>query len=90
MNEQDKMDLALKNNRKEQYRKQKTANAISKTYSLSKEIGILGDSVEYLFDIVSQLHAGVAVDPAFVEWRSKVAEIKETIGKDIAEKEKKQ
>lgn len=83
MNEQDKMDLVLKNDCKEKYRKQQTAKAISKAYSLSKEIGILGDAVEYLFNIVSQLHAGVTVDPAFVEWRSKVAEIKEAIKKDF-------
>ena len=85
MNEKTKISLSLKNNRMEEYRKQNTANAIGKAYSLSKEIGILGDAVEYLFEVVSQLHEGVTVDPAFVEWRSKVAEIKEAISKEITE-----
>lgn len=85
MNEQDKMDLVLKNKRGEKYRKQKTAKAIGEVYSLSKEIGILGDAVEYLFELVSQLHEGVTVDPAFLEWRSKVAEIKEAIKRDFAQ-----
>lgn len=89
MNEKTKIDLANKNNRKEQYRKQKTAKAIGDIYSPSKEIGLLGDAVEYLFELVSQLHEGVTIDPAFTEWRSKVTEIKEAISKDIAEKENK-
>lgn len=79
MNEQDKIDLALKNERGEKYRKQKTAEAIGEVYPLSKEIGLLGDAVEYLFERFSQLHEDVAIDPAFVEWRSKVAEIKEAV-----------
>ena len=83
MNEQDKIDLVLKNKRGEKYRKQKTAKAIGEVYALSKEIGILGDAVEYLFERFSQLHEDVAIDPAFVEWRSKVAEIKAAIKKDF-------
>ena len=83
MNEQDKIDLALKNERGEKYRKQKTAEAIGEVYHLSKEIGLLGDAVEYLFERFSQLHEDVTVDPAFIEWRSKVAEIKEAIEKDF-------
>ena len=37
MNEQDKMDLVLKNKRGEKYRKQKTAEAIGEIYPLSKD-----------------------------------------------------
>ena len=80
MNEKIKLDLVLKNECQEKYRKQETASAISKAYSLSKEIGILGDAVEHLFN-----SKGVTAPPAFVEWRSKVAEIKEAISKGIAE-----
>lgn len=88
MNEQDKMDLVLKNKRGEKYRKQQTAKAIGEVYPLSKEIGLLGDAVEYLFERFSQLHEDVAIDPAFLEWRSKVAEIKEAIKRDFTEGEK--
>lgn len=87
MDEKTKIKLALKNGCKDRMRKQKTAAAIADVYSPSREIGILGDAVEYLFELVSNLHEGVAIDPAFIEWRSKVAEIKEAIGKDISDKE---
>lgn len=83
MDEKTKIDLANKNNRKEKYRKQKTAKKIGKYYSLSKEIGIIGDAVEYLFELVSQLHAGVEIDPAFTAWRKKVADIKQLVTEEI-------
>lgn len=84
MNEKTKIALAKKNNREEMFRKQKTAKEISKYYSLSKEIGIIGDAVEYLFELVSQLHEGVTIDPAFIDWRNKVADIKQSITEEIS------
>lgn len=83
MTEQMKLKLIRMNGFQENYRKQETAAQISKEYSLSKEIGILGDAVEYLFELVSTLHEDVKVDPAFIEWRTRVNEIKEKIKEDI-------
>lgn len=88
MNEKTKIDLAKKNSREEKYRKQKTAKEISKYYSLSKEIGIIGDAVEYLFELVSQLHEGVTIDPAFIDWRNTVADIKQSITDKISKIQK--
>ena len=83
MTEQTKNQLAIANGLGEERRKELTAQEIGKYYSLSKEIGILGDAVEYLFELVSQLHEGVNVDPAFTAWRSTIAEIKQGITEEI-------
>ena len=79
MDEKTKIDLVNKNNRKEQYRKQKTAQEVGKLYALSKEIGILGDAVEYQFGLFARFCPDVEIDPAFTDWRNKVYEIKEKI-----------
>ena len=88
MNEKSEIKLAIKNGRKEAYRKQKTAKEISEIYVLSKEVGLLGDAVEYLFELVSQLHEGVTIDPAFRDWRNKVADIKQSITEEISKIQK--
>lgn len=83
MDEKTKIDLVNKNNRKEKYRKQKTALEIGDNYSPSQEIGIIGDALEYLFNLVSELHTGVLPDEAFIKWRNKVAEIKNNVSTEI-------
>jgi cation transport regulator ChaC len=83
MNEKTKIALAKKNNRAEDYRKQAIAKEVADYYALSKEIGIIGDALEYLFSIVSELHNGVLPDSAFIEWRNKVSEIKNKVSTEI-------
>lgn len=83
MTEQTKTQLAIANGLGEERRKELVAQEISKYYSLSKEIGILGDAMEYMFALVADLHENVEADPAFVEWRTKVAAIKQSIKEEI-------
>ena len=83
MTEQTKTQLAIANGLGEERRKELVAQEISKYYSLSKEIGIIGDAMEYIFTLVADLHENVEADPAFVEWRNKVAAIKQRIKEEI-------
>ena len=83
MTEQIKTQLAIANGLGEERRKELVAQEISKYYSLSKEIGIIGDAMEYMFALVADLHENVEADPAFVEWRTKVAAIKQSIKEEI-------
>ena len=83
MTEQIKTKLDIANGLGEERRKELVAQEISKYYSLSKEIGILGDAMEYMFSLVADLHENVEADHAFVEWRTKVAAIKQSIKEEI-------
>lgn len=83
MTERIKTQLAIANGLGEERRKELVAQEISKYYSLSKEIGIIGDAMEYMFALVADLHENVEADPAFVEWRTKVAAIKQSIKEEI-------
>lgn len=83
MTEQTKTRLAIANGLGEERRKERTAQEIGNIYSPSKEIGILGDAMEYMFSLVADLHENVEADPTFVEWRTKVATIKQQIQNEI-------
>jgi cation transport regulator ChaC len=76
--------LAQKNKKKhpktvEAYRKHETAKQIENNYTLSQEIGILGDAVEYLFDLISKLREDVVISPAFEHWRDTIKAVKQNI-----------
>lgn len=69
----------------EKYRKQLVKDNIAEEYDYSAEIGMLGEAVENLYNMIGAIHPDIQADESFTSWRKKVSEIKNKIKSNLEE-----
>ena len=79
MTEKTKNELAIRNDLLDERKKMLVIQRIGEEFSITQEIGLLGDTLQLIFNIMLELHPSLNDNEKFKHYRTRIADIKQRI-----------